>query len=144
MKAYQKLVSFIKHFEEKHANATLFIGIAIGIGVGMYLFSWLVPSSTQLVRMYNSNGKYGHMWPQSNYGSYGMMRYENASITSERQFLFMMINHHKDGVRMAHQILAVPGISTSVTNLAENIINFQNAEIELMTSWLSGKVSTTK
>ncbi len=139
MKVYKKLVSFIKHFEEHHANATLFIGIAIGIGVGMYLFAWLVPGSSQLVRMYNSSGKYGS---KSLEGGYGMMRYENASITSERQFLFMMINHHKDGVRMAHKILAVPGISANVTNLAENIINFQTAEIELMTSWLSGKSTT--
>lgn len=142
MKAYNKLAAFIKHFEQKHANATLFIGIAIGIGVGMYMFAQLVPGSTSMMRMHHNvmyermDGRSGYMIMKTS----GMpMMGASTTITNEKQFLVEMITHHEAAVRMSHQVLSLVGISTDVKTLAEGIINNQNAEIDMMKEWLTGK-----
>ena len=142
MKAYNKLAAFIKHFEQKHANATLFIGIAIGIGVGMYVFASFVPGYTSLMRMHQDL-RYEHMDGRSGMmimKTSGMpMMTTSMNITNEKQFLVEMIAHHEAAVRMSHQVLSLVGISTDVKTLAEGIIENQNAEIDMMKEWLAGK-----
>lgn len=128
-----KLLSHIQTFEKKHANATLFIGIAIGVGVGMYLFSLITPSSTG----YMMKRHFEHKSAMHHDTMYGMdsksVNHMTAmtNVTSEKNFLTQMITHHEDALRMAKEVLALPH-GTYVDTLANAIITQQYAEIEGM------------
>ncbi len=143
MKLYTKIIAFIKRFEEKHANATLFVGIAIGIGVGMYLYACLVPGSMYGERRHHmaakceyAGTKCGYMMMETGHTMSGGMTMGEVEITNERQFLEEMIMHHESALRMSHQILSRSGISERISALAQSIIVSQTAEIEAMESWL--------
>jgi hypothetical protein len=66
-----KIMPFIKNFEKKHANATLFIGIAIGIGVGMYISALFSPIGMHM-RTWSNHDRYErqHRYMQNVYYQY--------------------------------------------------------------------------
>lgn len=147
-----KIMSFIQNFERKHGNATLFIGVALGIGIGMYVFAWFVPTASESMRMYyaNKNMEHVHAGKDIVFIKSGMVQSigSHAGVTmsmpvmSETQFLNDMVLHHEDAVRMAHQVLGLVGISENVKKLAESIISSQSAEISLMNEWLEASKTT--
>lgn len=145
-----KIMSFIQNFERKHGNATLFIGVAIGIGIGMYVFAWFVPNASESMRMHYANKKMEHAGKDFVFIKSGMIHSvgSHAAVTmsmpimSEAQFLNDMVLHHEDAVRMAHQVLGLVGISDNVKKLAESIISSQSAEISLMSEWLEASKTT--
>ena len=124
-----KIMPHIEAFERKHANATLFIGIAIGIGVGMYLFAWLVPSGMDMIALY-SRERHG-MWTKGTMvmdTNHMYMATATIGVTSEKQFLIDMIQHHEAAITMSKQVLALRP-SAYVQTLAQNIIMTQYAEV---------------
>lgn len=147
-----KIMSFIQNFERKHGNATLFIGVALGIGIGMYVFAWFVPNAAESMRMHYANKRMEHTGKDIVFIKSGMIHSmgSHAGVTmsmpvmSETQFLNDMVLHHEDAVRMAHQVLGLVGVSENVKKLAESIISSQSAEISLMKEWLEASKATTK
>lgn len=138
----------MKKIEQKHLTSTLFLGIAIGVGVGMFFFSLLVPGAPQLIKMYNVNRIEQRMAMHRSMSSQGgntsvmympIASNSNMFINNENQFLVAMISHHEDAVRMSHQVLSIKGISDNVKTLAEGIIDSQSAEISIMQGWLKAK-----
>ena len=114
----------------------LFIGIAIGIGVGVYLLNAFVPNANQLIAMYQFNRhkvatsttSMAHSMPSTQTGG---NPYAMAKITSEKQFVEEMVLHHQAAVTMSQQLLALNPRS-DIGSLAKNIINTQSTEIKIM------------
>ncbi|MEI6810598.1 MAG: DUF305 domain-containing protein [Candidatus Nomurabacteria bacterium] len=166
-----KIIPFIKNFEKKHFNETLIIGVISGIGLGMFLFSTIVPDPSRITRAYpmkayqefNSGrgeiitvrrGSGDSMMIQSSNLSPTMMRVDSAdgvtysaravpaTILDEKQFLNEIISQYESNIRLAHQALAVEGISTEVASLAQNIIDTKTAEVSAMKDLLTPKTTT--
>ena len=138
----RKIIKLV-HSKINHHN--LFVGIVIGVGLGMFLFSLLSTNGGRSFgyrnMMYRNfsfdegktfNKKIGMM----GYG--GMMVSSNVSggINSEEQFLKVMIFHQEIAVKIAEQVLTL-NPSENIKNLAGNIISLQSEEIRLMKEWLS-------
>ena len=169
-----KIIPFIKKFEKEHMNETLIIGVALGVGVGMFIFSLIVPDPSKITRAYPMKayqefdsgrgeiitirrGTGESMMIRSSTLSPAMMANDSlgnvvysvstvpSTILNERQFLNEIIAQYESTIRLAHQALSVEGMSTEVTNLAENIIDTQTAEVSAMKDLLTPKsaVKTT-
>ncbi len=116
----------------------LFIGVVIGFLVGVCLVSFLVPSGADMIRAYHmqsyKNFKEANM--MSKYGNHMMgNRYMMNTVTSEKQFVEDMIEHHEAAVTMAEQVLTL-NPRNEVKKLAEDIISAQTSEIKMMKDWL--------
>lgn len=149
-------------------NATLIIGVVLGIGVGMFLFSLIVPNSSKFNNAYHMGGYQGFnrergeiitvrsadgasMMIRGGSLSPTMMRGSSvmystnvvpATLLNETQFLNEIIAQYEATVRLAHQALSVEGMSTEVTSLAQNIIDTQTAEVSVFKDLLTPKVVT--
>lgn len=55
--------------------------------------------------------------------------------TADVRFAQDMIPHHEEAVRMARRVLA-KGINREIEELAQKIINAQEAEIDFLKGWL--------
>lgn len=115
----------------------LFIGITLGVGVSVLLFSALVPSGADMITLYHlKDGAHmdgnGNIMTEatSSHGSMSM-----TTITSEKQFLQEMITHHEAAVTMSTQALTLR-LHPEVATLAKNIISAQTTEIKMMKDWL--------
>lgn len=82
------------------------------------------------MNMNKSNSMNSHVMMKMNTNPYVM-----GDITSEKQFLEEMIQHHEGAVAMANQVLALPSIHQEVKDLANAIIKAQTTEIQSMKSW---------
>jgi uncharacterized protein (DUF305 family) len=114
----------------------LFIGIAIGIGVGVYLLNAFVPNANQLVAMYRANkvSETAHM--ETPHVQASGNPYVMAKITSEKQFVQQMKLHHEAAVLMAQQVLALSP-RADIKDLAQDIVSSQSTEIKVMKDWLA-------
>lgn len=154
-----KIITSIKDFEKKHFNATLIVGIAVGVGVGMFLFSLIVPDPSKITRAYPiaRNAEFGNgtgiimiqdktspnMMGNNFRGNvtFSSTRAVPSTILNEKQFLNELVSQYEASVRLAHQALSLEGLSDNSTTLAENIIDNQNAEISVIKDLLSKKTT---
>lgn len=102
--------------QTKKEFGIMFIGIIIGIGVGLYIPFLNKDNSAQTMNM-NSNNPY-----------------VMSPIKSEKDFLSQMVLHHESAVIMAQDVLKL-NPSDKVKKLAEDIISAQTKEIEMMKGW---------
>jgi uncharacterized protein (DUF305 family) len=61
-------------------------------------------------------------------------------VTSEFDFIYLMIPHHQEAVDTA-KVLLTQTSNPSLIELGENIITSQTTEIQTMNSWLTGRYS---
>lgn len=152
-------------------NATLIIGVVLGIGVGMFLFSLIVPNPSKFTSAYHMGGYQGFnrergevitvrsadgasmmiqgrasptMMGNNFRGNvtFAATRAVPSTLLNETQFLNEIIAQYEATVRLAHQALSVEGMSTEVTSLAQNIIDTQTAEVSVFKDLLTPKVVT--
>ncbi len=114
----------------------LFIGIAIGIGVGVYLLNAFVPNANQLVTMYHLNKNAEDTHTEAPHAQASGNPYVMAKITSEKQFVQQMKLHHEAAVLMAQQVIAL-NPRADILTLAKNIVSTQSTEIKIMKDWLA-------
>ncbi len=121
----------------------LFIGIAIGAGVGMYMFTLLVPSGLDMIRLYNMEKESQATGNVSFDGATGASTMNHATnpyimgkITSEKQFVQQMKLHHEAAIVMANQALQIT-LRPEVKTLANNIVSTQTTEVKMMKDWLA-------
>ena len=114
---------------------SLVIGWVLGFFISLFIFSALVPSGPDMIRVYNMQ-KYRNMRSGSVMVD-NMNRYMNGGgeITSEKQFVEEMIEHHNAAITMSRQVLMI-NPREEVKNLALNIIKAQSTEIKMMKDWL--------
>lgn len=111
----------------------MFAGLLVGVGIGMYIFSFAVPYG---------NSIYGkRLYEKSNFGDtkkFGDMQrtmHSNNVIRNEIEFLQNMIDHHRDAVGLSAQVLTTSP-SDEVKVLANQILVNQTEEIEQMKEYL--------
>jgi hypothetical protein len=118
---------------------SLVIGAILGVGVGLYMFSLLVPSGIDMIRVYNlkrfQNAKNNTVMIGEE-SSHTMNPYNMGKITSEKQFIQEMVKHHEAAVTMAQQVLLL-NPRAEVKKLANDIISAQTSEITMMKQWLA-------
>ena len=123
-----------------YVNRYTFIGIAIGLGSGMYAFSLLVPSGMDMIGLYYperlAKAKSSHMLSLNEKDGHHQNKYMMGKVTSEEQFLKDMVLHHEAAVEMARQVLLL-NPRAEVKKLADDIINAQTTEIKMMNDWLA-------
>lgn len=124
-----------KFFQNLNFKGVL-IGLIIGAFVSLFIFSALVPSGVDMIRVYNMKRYYNmrnndvvvnHMM-----GNQYMM---DGGITSEKEFVEEMIKHHEAAVIMSQEVLKL-NPRAKVKKLAEDIISAQTSEINMMKEWL--------
>lgn len=154
-----KIIPFIKNFEKNHFNETLIIGVIVGIGVGMFLFSSIVPDPSKVTRAYqmvrsgdtNSNkimmiqASRSPMM-QNNFGYATVLSSESANsmVKNEKQFLSELVTQNENTIRLAHRVLSLTGISETTSGLAEKIIVEKTLEISSLKDLLTPKTTTAK
>lgn len=140
-----------KHLDNKVEPWNLFIGIAIGFGLGLFAYNCLTPYMFEhKVRTFKFSSQAGdHMM-----GNVMVVRGEpftiathtagahmampvtmKMSVDSDKQFLQEMITHHEDAVRMSQHVLTL-NPREDVKTLANDIISSQSDEIRMMKKWL--------
>lgn len=152
-----KIIPFIKNFEKNHFNETLIIGVILGIGVGMFLFSSIVPDSSKVTRAYQMvragdvNGGRIMMiqdsqapMMQNNFGYATVISTASANsiVTNEKQFLNELIIQNENTIRLAHRVLSLTRISESISTLAEQTIIEKTLEISSLKDLLAPKAET--
>lgn len=111
----------------------LFIGIAIGVGMGVWVLNALVPDANQLIQMYHHDRK-SVTEEKASHGSHNA--YMMGDVTSEKQFVSEMVKHHEAAVMMARQVLTLSP-RAEIKKLADDIIYTQTTEIKIMRDWLA-------
>ncbi|MEN9338162.1 MAG: hypothetical protein RIQ41_476 [Candidatus Parcubacteria bacterium] len=138
-----------KHFNALHEKVepwNLFIGIAIGIGVGLYIYSCVPFTARQHMGLFTvahgvrlTQGEMGNVMfmgtntsPAHIVASRGMtVTMASTEVTTDKEFVEQMIAHHEEGVRMAQHVLTLNPKET-VKKLANDIIALQSDEIRMM------------
>lgn len=136
--------AYLQTLKNKINFWNLFIGLVLGFGISMCLFSYLVPSGLDMIRAYHleTYKNFRENNPSLFSGKHMMMNgdtenpYMMRDVTSERQFVEDMIMHHEAAVMMAEQVLELHP-RAEVKKLAEDIVAAQSKEIEMMKGWLS-------
>lgn len=141
----------MKKFFTKSNFWSGFIGLFIGIAASMALFSALVPSGAEMIRIYHLekrsqanaltgditvNGTSTANNPSAPTRTTGSGSYVTNKITTEKQFVEAMKLHHESAVLMANQALAL-SLHPEVKTLVKNIISTQTTEIKMMKDWLA-------
>lgn len=147
---------YMKLFKHLHSNVepwNLFIGIAIGVGVGLYIYS-CVPLSMRQEMKFFSFGDGMHMrageaggdmffvrggeLPSHMMATHAMatISLSQGTVTTDKEFLEQMIQHHAEGVQMAQHVLTL-NPKEDVKKLANDIISLQSDEIRLMKQMLA-------
>jgi uncharacterized protein (DUF305 family) len=129
---------YLQHIHSKVNFWNLFIGIIIGFGIGIWVINALVPDANHLIRMYHLDRKSQdeEQAMRKHHGISDTNQYMSGSITTEKQFIEEMIEHHKAAVVMAQQVLALSPRS-EIIKLANDIISAQSTEIKMMQDWLA-------
>ncbi len=114
------------------------VGMLFGFIFGVCLVSFLVPSGLDMIRVYHMEQyrdyKNGTMMMNHTSSSIGN-KYMMGTVTSEKQFVEDMIEHHEAAVIMAKQVLML-NPRADIKALAEDIITAQTGEIKMMKGWL--------
>lgn len=121
----------------------LFIGIIVGAGLGLALFSALVPSGLDMIKVYHMQTYAQFKQEAVNNSMAGMSTSSNAmnpymmnKVTSEKQYVQDMIMHHDAAVQMSQEVLAL-NPRPEIKKLANDIISAQTSEIKMMQEWLA-------
>lgn len=135
--------TYLSHMGSKVSFWNLFIGIIVGAGLGLALFSALVPSGLDMIKVYHMQTYQQYQQEAKNNTMTGMDYIPNAmnpymmkKITSEKQFVQEMIMHHDAAVQMAREVLLL-NPRPEVKKLANDIIVAQTTEIKTMQGWLA-------
>lgn len=129
--------NFFKRISSQVDFWNLFIGLVIGFGVGAYALNAVAPTKDQMLKLCRLDPQSVEEDRQTKVSHGGHANpYMMGAVTSEKQFLEEMVEHHEAAVVMAQQVLALHP-RAELKKLAETIISAQTAEIKQMKDWLS-------
>jgi len=117
-------------------NTGIVIGVVIGVLISVGLYSLLdmresLPDTHKNVAyetsMYTMGGMHGDMEH--------MESMQQMMVTSERDFIEMMIPHHEEAIDTANQVLEHGATTEEIATLMTNIVAAQTAEVVSMREW---------
>lgn len=118
----------MKYIQKKHIYATLlavaFILLLASVG---YIYNSRIPTHKELFPSQKPIKK------SQNINNPTMMHH--TTVVSEEQFILDMIPHHQEAIDSSKEIVA-RGVNAEEKKLAQNIINSQSKEVEMMKWWL--------
>ena len=116
---------------QKNLILSLFIGALIGGGMVVWYQN---ATNAGPSGSFPFHSAIEDSWMTFNRGGH-MAQMQQMFVTSERSFIERMIPHHQEAIDTANEVLERGGTTDEVSELMNNIITAQTAEIESMKEW---------